>query len=36
MPRAQGVEGLKIEEPQVPIKGLPRELNASLKPLKLP
>jgi hypothetical protein len=34
IPRAQGVEGLKVEEPQVPVKELPRELKASLKPLR--
>jgi hypothetical protein len=34
MPRVQGVEGLKVEEAQVPVKELPRELKASLKPLK--
>jgi hypothetical protein len=34
MPRAQGVEGLKVEEPQVLVEELPRELKASLKPLR--
>jgi hypothetical protein len=34
MPRVQGVEGLKVEGAQVPVKELPRELKASLKPLK--
>jgi hypothetical protein len=34
MLRAQGVEGLKVEGPQVSVKELPRELKTSLKPLR--